>query len=59
MTGTPVTVHRPPADSRFEHYPTGATTVIDFDIESWDQLAWRTGTVVDFVAVRDLLPKKP
>lgn len=47
--------HRPPADSRFERYPTGSTTVIDFDTESWDQLAWRTGTVVDFVAPRDLL----
>lgn len=47
--------HQPPADSRFERYPTGATTVIDFDTESWDQLAWRTGTVVGFVAPRDLL----
>lgn len=47
--------HQPPADSRFERYPTGATTIIDFDAESWDQLVWRTGTIVDFVAPRDLL----
>jgi len=51
-------VHQPPGDSRFERYPTSATTVIDFDAESWDKVAWRTGMVVDFVAVRDLLPKK-
>lgn len=48
-------VHRPPVDSRFERYPTGATTIIEFDVESWDKLVWRTGTVVDFIAVRDLL----
>ncbi|OIP82884.1 MAG: phosphoglycerate mutase [Rhodobacterales bacterium CG2_30_65_12] len=47
--------HQPPADSHFERFPTGATTVIDFAVESWDQLAWRTGKVVDFVAPRDLI----
>lgn len=51
-------VHRPPADSRFERYPTGATTVIEFDIDRWDTLVWRTGTIVDFVLPRDLLAKK-
>lgn len=49
-------VHQPPADSRFERFPTGATAVIDFDIEAWSELVWRTGTVVDFAAPRDLLP---
>jgi phosphohistidine phosphatase len=51
-------VHRPPADSRFERYPTGATTVIEFDCDGWSKLAWRTGTVVSFVAARDLLKQK-
>lgn len=50
-------VHRAPADSRFERFPTGATAVIDFDVTSWDQLVWRTGHVADFVVPRELLPK--
>lgn len=51
--------HRPPADSRFERYPTATTTVIDFDADTWDEVRWRTGTVVDFVVARDLLPPSP
>lgn len=50
-------VHRTPADSRFERFPTGATAIIDFDATNWDQLVWRTGHVTDFVVPRDLLPK--
>lgn len=48
-------VAEPPADSRFDRYPTAATTVIDFDLERWDQVTWRSGQIVDFVAPRDLV----
>lgn len=39
---------------KFSQYPTGATTVITFDTESWDALDWRAGTITDFVVPRDL-----
>lgn len=45
----------PPADGRFARYPTAATTVFDFDIDSWRDLTWRTGDVLDFVVPRDLI----
>ena len=48
-------VAHPPAHPRFNHYPTGATTVIDFDTDDWDQVDWNQGRVVDFVAPRDLM----
>ena len=41
----------PPDHRRFDDYPTGATTVIDFD----GPVAVGTGTVVDFVVPRDLI----
>ncbi len=45
----------PPSHVRFGHYPTAATTVIDFEIDSWSDVAWHSGKVVDFVAPRDLI----
>ena len=45
----------PPAHSRFQDYPTAATTVFDAKIDSWQQLAWGTGRVIDFVIPRELL----
>lgn len=45
----------PPADSRFEHYPTCATTIFEFDIDNWEDVRWRSGRVVDFKVPRDLL----
>lgn len=47
-------IETPPADVRFERYPTGATSVIDFDLDDWRQVIWRSGRVVDFVVPRDL-----
>jgi phosphohistidine phosphatase len=44
----------PPADPRFEDYPTGATTVIRFLRDSWSDVGWEEGEVVDFVTPRQL-----
>jgi len=44
----------PPDHTRFFDYPSGATAIIRFDIESWDQVAWRGGEVMDFIVPRDL-----
>ena len=44
----------PPADPRFEDYPTGATTVIRFLRDSWSDVGWDEGEVVDFVTPRQL-----
>ena len=48
-------VKHPPAHSRFEDYPTGATLMVQFEISSWDQLQTASGRVLDFVVPRELL----
>lgn len=45
-----------PDHSRFQDYPTAATTVIDFEIDQWADLAPESGTILDFVTPKDLLP---
>jgi len=45
----------PPSNSRFEDYPTGATTVFRFVCDSWEDIGWGEGEVVDFVAPRQLM----
>ena len=45
----------PAEDERFGQYPSGATTVFDFKVDSWGEVRWHTGKVVDFVVPRDLL----
>lgn len=45
----------PPATHLFDRYPTGASAVIDFDIDDWEDLTWRMGRLHDFVVPRDLL----
>lgn len=47
-------VAKPPEHGRFSDYPTGATTVMDFDIDDWEDVQQATGTVVDFAVPRDL-----
>lgn len=47
-------VARPPDHMRFYDYPTGATTVMEFDIEDWSKLTARSGTVLDFAIPREL-----
>ena len=48
-------VKHPPAHSRFEDYPTGATLVARFDIAEWSALQLASGRVQDFVVPRELL----
>ncbi|PZQ49644.1 MAG: phosphoglycerate mutase [Rhodovulum sulfidophilum] len=43
----------PPRDADFDRYPTCAAAVIDFPVASWREIAWRTGTLVDF-----MIPKR-
>ncbi|MFU1478061.1 SixA phosphatase family protein [Roseovarius sp. C7] len=48
-------VAKPPAHVRFADYPTGATLVVQFEIDDWSALQPETGTVVDFTVPRDLM----
>ncbi|WP_084863622.1 SixA phosphatase family protein [Salibaculum halophilum] len=43
-----------PPHPKFHQYPTGATTVMDFDVSDWRYAAPGTGRVVDFIVPRDL-----
>ena len=44
----------PPAHRRFHDYPTGATLVARFDIDSWGTLGWGRGMPLDFIVPREL-----
>jgi phosphohistidine phosphatase len=48
-------VAAPPDHPRFADYPTTATTVMDFDIDSWAQADWHGGRVIGFTVPRDLI----
>ena len=48
-------VRTAPDHRRFNDYPTCATTVIDFDIDTWMTMKRGSGTCVDFVVPRDLI----
>jgi phosphohistidine phosphatase len=47
-------LRRPPGHPRFEDYPTCATLVADFAIDSWPSVTWSTGRVRDFAIPREL-----
>ncbi|WP_425099969.1 SixA phosphatase family protein [Tropicibacter sp. S64] len=47
-------VQAPPDHPKFPHCPTGATLVVDFDIDSWQDLQPGSGRVVDYIVPRDL-----
>ncbi|SNS17026.1 SixA phosphatase family protein [Antarctobacter heliothermus] len=44
----------PPEHPRFDAYPTGATLVVHFDIDTWKDLRTGTGTAHAFIVPRDL-----
>ncbi|SNR54041.1 SixA phosphatase family protein [Puniceibacterium sediminis] len=44
-----------PSHIRFRDYPTGATTIMDFDIPKWADLVPGTGNARDFVIPRELM----
>lgn len=48
-------VRQPPDHIRFFDYPTCATTVMAFDVNSWAEVKWRTGTVLGFTIPRELI----
>ena len=43
----------PPNHPRFEDYPTGATTVLEFDAETWTDVVWHSGILRGFMVPRD------
>ncbi len=47
-------VAAPPLNPEFHRYPTGATMVVDFVADSWDDIAFGAGAVVDFVIPREI-----
>lgn len=44
-----------PKHHRFSDYPTCATTVIDFDVDTWSAVRSHSGTTIAFVVPRDLI----
>jgi phosphohistidine phosphatase len=47
-------VAQPPANPNFARYPTGATLVASFEIDSWQDLDWHAGSVRDFIVPREI-----
>lgn len=45
---------RPRCARAFEHFPTAAAAVLEFDIDDWSDLEWATGRFVDFAMPREL-----
>lgn len=43
-----------PRHPDFKRYPTAAATVIEFDTQSWPDIAWGSGRIIDFVVPKDL-----
>ncbi len=46
--------HTPPTHEKFGFYPTGATTVLNFDAQDWAEITPGLGQVAHFVVPRDL-----
>jgi phosphohistidine phosphatase len=47
-------VANPPKNAEFGRYPTGATLVVDFAIDAWDDVQWGSGVTDDFVVPSEL-----
>jgi phosphohistidine phosphatase len=47
-------VTNPPSHEKFEKFPTGATALIEFDVNAWRDIGWGEGKLIDFVVPRDL-----
>ncbi|MCU0816609.1 MAG: histidine phosphatase family protein [Cypionkella sp.] len=45
----------PPHNPEFARYPTGATLVADFAVDSWDQVGFGMGVVDDFIIPREIV----
>jgi phosphohistidine phosphatase len=46
---------RPPANAEFQHYPTGATLVLDFALEDWKTVGFGTAVTLDFIIPREIM----
>lgn len=46
--------HVPPRHQRFSDYPTGAVTVLDFNLPTWAEITLGSGAVRDFVIPGDI-----
>ena len=44
-----------PHNTEFARYPTGATLVVDFDIDFWPEVTFGTGAVDDFIVPREIM----
>jgi phosphohistidine phosphatase len=47
-------VAQSPLNADFARYPTGATTVIDFAVDTWAEVGWGMGSTLDFIVPREL-----
>ena len=48
-------VAHPPLHAEFARYPTGATLVADFAVDSWADLQFGSGTTIDFIIPREIV----
>jgi phosphohistidine phosphatase len=48
-------VAKRPMNPDFARYPTGATLVVDFSVDSWADLQWGTGVVDDFIVPSEMV----
>ena len=48
-------VARAPMSPEFQRYPTGATLVVDFAVDSWEDVSWGMGSVDDFIVPREIV----
>ncbi|MDB5666154.1 histidine phosphatase family protein [Cypionkella sp.] len=48
-------VAKAPLNLEFARYPTGATLVVDFAVDAWDQVELGMGITVDFVIPREMV----
>ena len=48
-------VAHPPMNEAFARYPTGATLVVDFMVDSWEHADFGLGATVDFIVPREIV----
>jgi phosphohistidine phosphatase len=48
-------VAQTPMNAEFSRYPTGATLVCDFAVESWADVGWGLGSTLDFIVPREVM----
>jgi phosphohistidine phosphatase len=48
-------VTRAPMNPEFSRYPTGATLVVEFNVETWEQVEFGTGITLDFIIPREIM----